>query len=430
MQRYSLQQLARHQGVPLSPDTAYELLGGIVHRLAVQSDACSNLLADHLQHSRSSSAGTPESVAAASSSSAQQQQQQQQEHKVAVAQMEDHLRHLERVHKDTLRLCQHVWHHPSVWTRWSKADAHLIHTTAEEVRSRHAPALERWVEIARFQRSLHNPPQPNDTDPDQWIRPLLQRRCGIQLLCDHLVKLGQYQRNVMVDAPLRELLHQAGTEASAACDAHWQVVPELIYDGPDFLDTPITTIRPWLYHALVEVLKNALSTSVQQVVATSSSSSSGVVVRDSNPTSHALTLASPPPVVVRVEAPDEANDTVTISVVDQGIGLPQGCDVHDREHLLFGFGTSSASQRWDRLQAQQSYAAVRSPLNSLGVGLPIARTMLQHFGGHVHVTPNTAAGATLHNHDTGTTDTVPHGCTARIELSRDLTILEPRATVE
>jgi len=89
----------------------------------------------------------------------------------------------------------------------------------------------------------------------------------------------------------------------------------------------------------------------------------------------------------------------------------------------FMIGTSSSStssaSKWDRLNVQQSYAPVRSPLNSLGVGLPVSRMMLRHFGGDVALRARQA--------DDG--DFGGPGCVATITLPLDTTILEPEICI-
>ena len=52
---------------------------------------------------------------------------------------------------------------------------------------------------------------------------------------------------------------------------------------------------------------------------------------------------------------------------------------------------------------------VQSPLQSLGVGLPLSRMLLQHFHGNVTLSNNSGALG---------------GCTAAIHLNKDDTLLE------
>ena len=79
----------------------------------------------------------------------------------------------------------------------------------------------------------------------------------------------------------------------------------------------------------------------------------------------------------------------------------------------FQFASSSADSRWDRLDEQQSYAMVRSPLQSLGVGLPLSRMLLQHFGGDL----------LLSNRDDGENG-FASGCTATLVLNKNDILFE------
>jgi len=106
------------------------------------------------------------------------------------------------------------------------------------------------------------------------------------------------------------------------------------------------------------------------------------------------------------------NTAIAIDIVDRGTGIAGSTTGLER---AFALGHSSVERRWDRLDEQQSYAAVRSPLSSLGVGLPTSRYMMEHFGGQLTLRNN--------NSDSGD-DKELGGCTARIVLPTDDTILE------
>ena len=99
---------------------------------------------------------------------------------------------------------------------------------------------------------------------------------------------------------------------------------------------------------------------------------------------------------------DGSDRYLRIRITDRGIGL------EDREQA-FGFARSSSPKRWDRLQEQQSYAAVRQPLGSLGVGLPLSRLMMRVFGGDLELSNNDGEG------EGGIGD----GCTATLTISYD-----------
>ena len=97
-----------------------------------------------------------------------------------------------------------------------------------------------------------------------------------------------------------------------------------------------------------------------------------------------------------------AGQPISTFTANEGVGLND----HSRRKA-FSFAETSQSHRWDRLQDQQSYAAVRAPLASLGVGLPLSRTMMRMFGGDITLQENKS-----------------HGCTATLIISTDPTILE------
>ena len=74
---------------------------------------------------------------------------------------------------------------------------------------------------------------------------------------------------------------------------------------------------------------------------------------------------------------------MSIRVEDRGVGLND-----ERTEKAFRFASSSTQKRWDRLDEQQSYAAVRQPLGSLGVGLSLSNLMMKCFGGDISLDNN------------------------------------------
>ena len=62
-------------------------------------------------------------------------------------------------------------------------------------------------------------------------------------------------------------------------------------------------------------------------------------------------------------------------------------DIED-EGRAFSFACSLSQERWDRLHNQQSYAAMRQPLSSLGVGLMLSRLMMRVFEGDLYLSNN------------------------------------------
>ncbi|KAL9180188.1 hypothetical protein ACHAXT_008158 [Thalassiosira profunda] len=100
------------------------------------------------------------------------------------------------------------------------------------------------------------------------------------------------------------------------------------------------------------------------------------------------------------ERSDSGQEHLRIQIIDQGIGLKD-------KDKAFGFAQSTSQKRWNRLEEQQSYAAVRQPLGSLGVGLPLSRLMLRVFGGELD----------LSNHEKSSS--IDSGCTATMRINYD-----------
>jgi pyruvate dehydrogenase kinase 2/3/4 len=283
------------------------------------------------------------------------------------------LRHLQYIHVDTARLCQQLLT-TQVLDRWTDADQRLIASTLEQVRDRHATTMERLVELDAT------------TGATGQLHSIVQARWGIQLLCGHYVNLSKGLRgSVSVDSNLLDVVDEAVVEAKHVCEAHWLTSPEIVWDydqSAKELLPPVTFVRPWMNHTLVELLKNGMHASVQRA-------------RRDNGT-------NPPPMHLEFSH-DAEKALVFIDIIDHGIG----CDDDVDTELFFGLGHSANSgKRWDRLEEQQSYADVRSPMSSLGVGLPVSRMMMRHFGGDVQIVCSN------------------DGCRARISVPLDADILE------
>jgi pyruvate dehydrogenase kinase 2/3/4 len=402
--RYSLKALAAQQWTPTA---AKELVENVAHRLHLQSEACSALLADLPRHRHSSKSPSD------------------------FREAERNVRHLLHVHRDTLAQCLQVSKHPRLFLRWSGPDRHDVAALAEEIRTRHAPGLERWVDYSLF---AHDNDNDDNDDDSAALDAILRRRWSVQLLCDQLVKLSKGRNAVSVNCDVSAVVQEAYTEAAALCDAHWQRSPDLELVVPDNGSTSdsecgsgipdkavagarATVVRPWLHHALVELCKNAMHATVQRQVL-EADSRSGVAA--------AVLPPPPPPITIRVVSGDDPTlgQVVMIHVEDRGVGLGKD-GLSSVVPWAFQIGTSSSSSsssssKWDRLNVQQSYAPVRSPLNSLGVGLPVSRMMMRHVGGDVALRPRTD--------DDGDRHAGP-GCVATITLPLDTTILEPSVCI-
>ena len=124
---------------------------------------------------------------------------------------------LEAVHADTYRLACELLPPPAQTTtetatttttapgyllRWSSADRSLVASTFEQIRSRHAPAVETLADVVlalRRVRSLRNGDGRGQLQASAYfcginltlIDEFLRCRLGVQLLCDHYVKIDK-----------------------------------------------------------------------------------------------------------------------------------------------------------------------------------------------------------------------------------------------
>jgi Mitochondrial branched-chain alpha-ketoacid dehydrogenase kinase len=378
LKRWSLRELASQQlpSTDVTHNVSAELLQCAVQRLAVQHESVRHWK-EHLQTQQGNHSHPQTSAAMASTIK--------------------RLDTLQYVHADTYRLGKQILEHPSnILERATAADRHVINATFLEIRARHAKTVESIVdivtEIRQFPSSrTHDDVARNERRADAFLR----RRIGIQLLCDHHVDLHRNKvpnGGVTVHAPcVTRIVPDAVKEAQHVVDVHLPMVPEVIVSSSS-PDIPCTMVQPWVHHALVELLKNAMASSVKQMQ------------RDQ----HSI----PSPVHVCCQE-DGTDHSVTIDIVDAGTGWPEG---PVETAFLLGH-TTAAAKRWDRLDEQQSYAAVQAPLSSLGVGLPISRHLMEHFEGSLILFNNPEKSE-------GDNSRSGKGCTARVVLRKDDAILE------
>ena len=355
---------------------------------------------------------------------------------------------LRYVHADTYQLGRRLLDNTAFWERFAAPEQHTVNAIMKELRARHATTLETVVDLVLTGTGNGNTNDEQQAQYEQNHRSaqlFLQRRVGIQLFCDHHVELYRQQQQtitattktttttntdskhrgvITIQAPLGPILVDAVAEAQHIVDAHLQIYPETRYyyncdttgdatttttTAPSLLvnDTAssnsfcqCTVVRPWLHHALVELLKNAMASTVQRMQLDHKSIPAplDIIVTAPPPTTSTTTTATP--------------RSLVLEIVDRGTGIAPGDGNLARAMAL---GHSSVDRRWDRLDEQQSYASVRSPLSSLGVGLPVSRILMEHFGGRL----------TLRNNNDDSSDKENStGCTARIEWPLDDTILE------
>uniref|UniRef100_A0A7S4QWJ0 Protein-serine/threonine kinase n=2 Tax=Ditylum brightwellii TaxID=49249 RepID=A0A7S4QWJ0_9STRA len=342
-----------------------------------------------------------------------------------------------------------------ILNRFSSADQILIKSVFEQIRSRHAQTVESMADVVialRRRRRLLGKYNPSAKKACGLDRPLidsfLRNRLVVQLLCDHYVALcrDKYHGGIAVDCDVMDVLEDAVLEASHVCDANLGVAPEVYmsahvvspslleeagtlpsipspadfeaggkYEGkvPDGQIVSLTLVRPWVHHALVEVLKNAASTSVKKMQKLQNSQ----IKKSNGGSNNDTSMLHLPPVHVRVI--DEPTQ-VRICVIDRGVGLSDD----EAKHKAFMFAESASAKRWDRLEEQQSYAMVRQPLGSLGVGLPLSRMMMQMFGGDVSLANNASSEGEGEGDSVIVEMMNSGGCTTVVTLIRDDTLKE------
>eukprot|EP00978_Attheya_sp_CCMP212_P022709 scaffold68169_cov58-Attheya_sp.AAC.1 len=327
--------------------------------------------------------------------------------------------------------------------RFSQADQNLIAATFEQLRSRHAATVENLADVViglRGAKKMVNPTMSDCGIPKSLIDSFLRARLGVQLLCDHYVSLdkGKPHGGIAMECNLQEVIEDAITEATHLCDGNMGTCPEAFlssytlpssssssssssfdtlpppqyWDGdrsgeislePSVEPVKLTLIRPWMNHVFVELLKNAMESSVKQSLKLNKD-------------------GSIPPAPIYIHILDQGDDHVFICIVDQGMGLSK-----EAAKFAFRFAESTSLKRWDRIEEQQSYAMVRSPLASLGVGLPLSRMMVQMFGGDLLLMNRTSSSSSSSSSPTNTNQQGwDSGCTAVVKMIKNDTFPELR----
>ena len=169
------------------------------------------------------------------------------------------------LHEDTFKLTHGLMDENStVLERFHDADRHLVFSTLEQVRSRHASTVETLADVVIALRQYNL----STYELDDLVDTFLRGRLGVQLLCDHYVSLHKKKPRggVSVDCLVADVIDDAVTEAKHICDAHFEKTPEVLLDLPP--DATLTLIRPWVHHALVELLKNAMAASFETLTKT------------------------------------------------------------------------------------------------------------------------------------------------------------------
>jgi pyruvate dehydrogenase kinase 2/3/4 len=221
----------------------------------------------------------------------------------------------------------------------------------------------------------------------------LRQRLGIQLLCDHYISLnkGKSSGVISLNCVFHDVLTDAILESKHICDANFGIAPNVYISNEDEISLiKMHLIRPWVHHAIVELLKNAMTSSIKK-----------------DP-------FNPPDIYVEVDKCHNSN-TLKCKIIDQGEGLKSVSEA-------FRFASSSIEQIWDRLKEQQSYATVRPPIASLGVGLPLSSMMIKMFGGNIHLEQR-SSGFQISDH-LRKGDYLNSGVTAELQLPFSVDIEE------
>lgn len=274
----------------------------------------------------------------------------------------------------------------AIFDDFNKPNQRYVSDIFDQIMARHGTSVETFADAIISVRTMQEIMQfQTDFFSEESVESFLRSRLMIQLLCDHYVALnkGKATGAVSIGADIVDVVDDAVTEARHVCDANMGVAPEVVIQpteslSGDFVPPPI--IRSWLHHAIVEVSKNAMTSNIEQWNG------------QHNMTKDSLL----PEVFVKIL---HENNTLAIRVIDNGTGLNK-----EKSEKAFRFADSTSQKRWNRLEEQQSYAAVRQPLGSLGVGLPLSRLMMRVFGGDLRLTNNGNSG---------------QGCTATLKVSYD-----------
>ncbi|KAG7358502.1 hypothetical protein IV203_015091 [Nitzschia inconspicua] len=384
----------------------------------------------------------------------QKERQLQEEFDKALSTLQD----LQRLHQDTLKQSMYQYQQ---WTA-SKQQSQTTTTsptiaswkaltkTFQEIQARHALTVETMAELVVG--ILH--PLQYSSQVTHDIETFLQTRSIIQLLCDHLVQVGKQQLQqqqlqqqmtegkvaykatgaVTQNHSVKSIVEAAMFEAGHLCEAHFLTRPQVEFvnaiQGRDGVivesatnctnDLQATFIRPWLQYTLVELLKNAMAATIEHPNPKCIGQLSCETNNDQDDEETEITHGHCP-IFIHIS---ETDTHVLIQIMDQGGGL-----AHTNKSIEDIFEFAQCSKKWDRLDDQQTYAMVRSPLRGLGVGLSMSRLQMRHFGGdvvledrsnhhhnHDHYVLQVAVG---HFHDTPQWYSLESGITATILLSRE-----------
>jgi len=300
-----------------------------------------------------------------------------------------------------------------------KARWHAMVGAATEIQARHAMTIEQMSELVIRLKVLRGDPEfeADLTAIYEVACAFLRCRMTQQLLCQHLVAMGkdalgtsmakkiEAKRKelaekegldpaeveassgrvvgaINLESPVAAIVRSSMTEASQLCEATYLTSPPvafvLAWDALPFTEdvrdttnaiyenVSATFVRSWLQYTLIELLKNAMVATVESNLEIAKKA-----LEEEFSGNDSETL---PSLYIDVYN-DEKGENVIIQIHDQGGGIKEDFDLES----LFQFGQRDTV--WDRMDEQQTYSQVRSPLRGLGVGLSLSRWHMRHFGG-------------------------------------------------
>ena len=334
------------------------------------------------------------------------------------------LKDLEQLHLHTHQLLHDITS-TVILERFSVPDRFLVASTIEQIQARHANTIENLVEINLLLRNNSNNESTTDDNYYTWMErkfldQFLYERSRIILLCDHYIALDRHIPNpsqnnnysrkgvVHLNCPIYDVLQDAILEASHLCDANLGTAPDIVILDEDEVQkiNNISLIRSWVHYSLVELLKNAMASSVERYQLTPESSN------------------HPSIIYIKVVQQQQKSTIVECQIIDQGVGIQSS----DSLEKAWRFASSGIEERWCRLKEQRSYAMVRSPLQSLGVGLTLSRMMMRMFGGDIELFSR-SENTTITDIKKGADGTIlssqeihlDSGCTAKIRINGNIT---------
>jgi Histidine kinase-, DNA gyrase B-, and HSP90-like ATPase len=319
------------------------------------------------------------------------------------------LHNLNILHQNTKEIARTFWHHLEHKTDpvLDKREQKWLKACFRQIRDRHAMTVENLAEVAITTRPYWDPASaaPMDTTMMNFLR----GRLGVSLLCEHALAP---QGLIHVDCHILTVLEEAISEAKLLCESYYShmvtAAPEVVVvNQTENRCETFTIVPPFLHHAMVELLKNAMAASMERMTKEMEISSCSNVL--------------PPTIYVIIHDHHDDDDTsyLSIDVVDQGGGF-KNPELDKDTSILFEFVRTKKTV-WDRLDDQQSYSETRSPMQGLGVGLCLSRIMMQHFGGDLEL----ASHPPLLQQQSLEVDTLEPGVVASIKLLKNLDTPEP-----